>query len=112
MPRPVRLPILVLAALLGAAPGLVSAQVSGPIASERLLVEGARLSIAPGDEAQTLNVAESATVRTCYGGVCGALAAGDPRVAGLLVKAGPGGPEIPQPVRSVAIPRKYGGPER
>lgn len=99
-----RLPILVLAALFGAAPGLVSAQATGPIASERLLVEGARLSIAPGDESQTLNVAEPATVRTCFGGVCGAMAAGDPRVAGLLVEAELSGPEVPQPVTYSSVP--------
>ena len=80
------------------------AQPTGPLVADRLLIQGARLSVAPGDEAQTLNVAETATVRTCYAGVCGSMSAGDSRVAGLVVKGELSGPELSEPMTYTAIP--------
>lgn len=80
------------------------AQPAGPLVSDRLLIQGTRLSIAPGDEAQVLNVAESASVRTCFAGVCGGMAAGDSRVAGLLAQGELSGPELPEPLTYSAVP--------
>lgn len=82
----------------------VVAQPTGPIVSDRLLIQGTRLSIAPGDEAQVLDVAEVASVRTCFAGVCGAMAAGDVRVAGLVVLGELSGPDLPAPVTYSTVP--------
>ncbi len=81
-----------------------AAQPAAALASDRLLIEGTRLSIAPGDEAQILDVAESARVRTCYAGACGSMPSSDPRVAGLLVKAELSGPELQAPATYAATP--------
>lgn len=100
--RVVLFPALVLAMLLsvqGAA-----AQTTGALATGQLAIQGTRLSIAPGDEAQVLDVAESAQVRTCFAGGCGAMSPGDPRVNGLLVRAELSGPELHGSVSYSATP--------
>ncbi len=94
--------LLALGALVPAAGA--SAQPTEPLASDKLLIQGTRLSIAPGDEEQTLNVAEGATVRTCFAGVCGAMASGDPRASGLVVQGDLSGPELPQPITYSTVP--------
>ncbi len=92
----------VIAAIAPAAPA--AAQASGALASERLLIQGTRLSIAPGDETFLLDVAEPISVRTCYGGVCGSMTPADPRVNGLVVKGELSGPELQAPVTYTATP--------
>lgn len=107
-----RRPAACLRLLLGPALAVISllfaggapAQSSGAFASGQLAIQGTRLSIAPGDESQILDVAESARVRTCFAGVCGSMAAGDPRVNGLLVKAELSGPELQAPATYTATP--------
>ncbi|MHB8797109.1 MAG: carboxypeptidase regulatory-like domain-containing protein, partial [Thermoanaerobaculia bacterium] len=84
--------------------GGAPAQSSGAFASGQLAIQGTRLSIAPGDEAQILDVAESVRVRTCFAGVCGSMAPGDSRVNGLLVKAELSGPELQAPATYTATP--------
>ncbi|HPA50406.1 MAG TPA: carboxypeptidase regulatory-like domain-containing protein, partial [Thermoanaerobaculia bacterium] len=81
-----------------------SAQSGGALASGQLAIQGTRLSIAAGDESQILDVAESARVRTCFAGVCGSMAPGDPRVNGLLVKAELSGPELQASATYTATP--------
>ncbi len=84
--------------------GGAPAQSNGAFASGQLAIQGTRLSIAAGDESQVLDVAESARVRTCFAGVCGSMAPGDPRVNGLLVKAELSGPELQAPATYTATP--------
>ncbi|HMM35395.1 MAG TPA: hypothetical protein PKA62_11760 [Thermoanaerobaculia bacterium] len=107
-----RRPAACLRLLLGPALAVISllvaggapAQSSGAFASGQLAIQGTRLSIAPGDEAQILDVAESVRVRTCFAGVCGSMAPGDPRANGLLVKAELSGPELQAPATYTATP--------
>ncbi len=95
--------------LLGA--GLLLGGGSDPLTSGRLQIQGNRLWIyadtSSNDADQTVNVGESARVRTCYGAtgeVCGSVQPGDPRVAGLKVLAELRGPELPQPVPLATVP--------
>ena len=81
-----------------------AARPDDPLVAERLLIQGARLSLAPGDDAQVLDIGESGTVRTCFAGVCGGMSPDDPRVAGLAVRAELSGPELPGPVTYTAVP--------
>jgi hypothetical protein len=93
--------------------GRLSAQDGTELASARLQIQGAQLSIfqdgvvGVDDADQVLNVAEPGRVRTCYGGVndaCGTIQAGDPRVAGLVVRGELSGPELPTPRTIETVP--------
>jgi len=58
------------------------------------------------DRDQVVNLGEPALVHTCYGSadaVCGEVTLGDPKIAGLEVRAELRGPELPQ-----AIPHFHG----
>ncbi len=99
----------VLGGLLAPAAGLRAQP--GPIASGALQIQGNRLTLYADDLTtdadQTINVGERARVRTCFGSAgaaCGAVAPGDPRVAGLLVRAELRGPEVPQPIALETVP--------
>ena len=102
----------VLAALTAALVAVtVQASPNGPLASAQLEIQGNQLTIyADGqvnDADQVVNVGERAVVRTCYGGpsvACGSVAPGDPRIAGLSVRAELRGPELPQPIPLSAAP--------
>ncbi|HXT22171.1 MAG TPA: hypothetical protein VN923_15565, partial [Thermoanaerobaculia bacterium] len=106
----------VLALLVSGLGGVASAQSSpgvgsSPIASGALRIQGSSLTIyadaVTTDADQTINVGERARVRTCFGGVdapCGGVLPGDPRIAGLLVRAELAGPELPQPVSFETVP--------
>ena len=83
----------------------------GPIASGALEIQGNRLTIYADtlttDADQTVSVGERARVRTCFGGVaaaCGSVFPGDPRIAGLVVRAELRGPEVPQPIPLTTVP--------
>lgn len=75
-----------------------------PIASDRLLIQGTRRTIAPGDEEQGIDVAEGATGRSCFAGICGVTLPGDRRVAGLVAREELDGPELPEPLNYSAVP--------
>ncbi len=73
----------------------------GPITTGQLLIQGSRLTLYSDalttDADQTIDVGERARVRTCFGGIddpCGSVLPGDPRVAGLVVRAELAGPEV------------------
>ncbi len=114
-PAPSRVRSLGTAALLclSLLPALVSPAAraaTGPLASGQLLVQGSRLTIYSDalttDADQTIDVGEQARVRTCFGGIddpCGSVLPGDPRVAGLVVRAELTGPEVaaPQPLETL-----------
>jgi|GEM_PF-5747628 len=87
------------------------ATAAGPLASGQLLIQGSRLTLyADGvttDADQTIDVGERARVRTCFGGVddpCGSVLPGDPRVAGLVVRAELRGPEAPEGLPMETLP--------
>ncbi|RPH57909.1 hypothetical protein EHM82_00210, partial [bacterium] len=101
--------LALLLGLLGAATA-ASAQ-GGPIASGVLKIQGNRLTLYADelttDADQTINLGERARVRTCFGGVdaaCGTVVPGDPRIAGLIVRAELRGPEVPQPLALETVP--------
>lgn len=84
---------------------------SDPMASGVLLVQGNRLTLYADadttDADQVLNLGERGRVRTCFGGPdvpCGSVLPGDPRVAGLVVRAELRGPELPQAVELETVP--------
>ncbi|HEX5715043.1 MAG TPA: carboxypeptidase regulatory-like domain-containing protein, partial [Thermoanaerobaculia bacterium] len=84
---------------------------AGPITSGALKIQGNRLTIYSDDLTtdadQTVSVGERARVRTCFGGSdapCGSVFPGDPRVAGLLVRAELRGPEVPTPIVLETVP--------
>ncbi|MFI5167823.1 MAG: Ig-like domain-containing protein, partial [Thermoanaerobaculales bacterium] len=109
-PRLIALSIVMLA--LAAFP--MRATADAPLASGRLQVQGARLTIyadpadpQKNDANQAINLGESARVRTCYGGLdtpCGAVVPGDPRIAGLMALADLRGPDLPEPVPLRTLP--------
>ena len=81
------------------------------LAEERLLIQGSRLTLYADadttDADQILNLGERGRVRTCFGGPevpCGSIEAGDPRVAGLVVRAELRGPELPRAVALETVP--------
>jgi hypothetical protein len=91
--------------------GAGSAFAAGPLASGQLLIQGSRLTLYADAETtdadQTIDVGERARVRTCFGGVeepCGGVLPGDPRVAGLAVRAELRGPELPEPLPLETLP--------
>ncbi len=66
--------------VLGAAPS----SGNGPLVTGQLEIHGNRLTIHPDDAYPVVNVGERRRARTCYGGAtdeCGAVVAGDPRIA-------------------------------
>ena len=82
-----------------------------PLAAARLHIRGSRLTIhadaQANDADQFVSVGEQARVRTCYGAVdepCGAVVAGDPRIAGLEVVADLSGPELPRALELRTVP--------
>ena len=84
---------------------------SAPLVHERLIVQGNRLTIFANDQTtdanQVLDIGEQAQVRTCFGGPtvpCGSVKPGDPRIAGLEVRAELRGPELPVPQELTTVP--------
>jgi len=82
-----------------------------PIGSGALKIQGNRLTLyadaLTNDADQTINVGERARIRTCFGAAeaaCGSVFPGDPRVAGMLVRAELSGPEVPQPIPVETVP--------
>ena len=103
-----RLAVVLLLLLASAA---LPAAAAEPLASGQLQLLGSSLTLYSdgqvNDADQVLDVGEPGRVRTCYGGVaapCGAIAPGDPRIAGLVVRAELDGPELPEPIALETVP--------
>jgi hypothetical protein len=98
--------LLLLALAIAATPAAAA-----PFGAGQLRIEGTRLTLYADelttDADQTVDVGERARVRTCFGGIeagCGSVLAGDPRVAGLVVRAELRGPELPRAVELETVP--------
>ena len=86
-------------------------QAEDVLATGTLRIEGTRLWLyangSENDAEQELNVGEPGRIRTCFGATsqpCGSVAAGDPRVAGLVVLAELSGPELTEPLSLQTVP--------
>ncbi|HEX5715394.1 MAG TPA: hypothetical protein VF179_04495, partial [Thermoanaerobaculia bacterium] len=100
--------LVVLLGLLAAVPWPAHAD---PIGTGALKIQGNRLTLyadeLTNDADQTINVGERARIRTCFGAAeaaCGSVSPGDPRIAGMLVRAELSGPEVPQPIPVETVP--------